>query len=563
MRRLLPSCIALTLTACASAPGVPAAATSQPVAPIEVPAIVRPDGETAQWWFRSGAAAAANRGAMQGQARNVVLFVGDGMSLETVAAARILAGQRAGQPGEEYRLSWEDFPYTALSRTYNIDLQTPDSAGTMSAMATGVKTRAGVLSIAPEQPRGDCSGVDANHLVSVLELAQAAGMATGIVTTTRITHATPGATYARSPDRNWENDSQIPDEARAQGGCTDIAAQLLHTPFGRGPDVMFGGGRRNFLPAGQPDPEHPELEGEREDGRDLLAEWQARNPDGAFVWNRDQLAAAQGRSPVLGLFEYDHLHFEHERPDDPGEPSLAEMTREAITRLQSAGGDDGFALVVEGGRIDHAHHYGNAYRALDETISLAEAVRVAAELTSESDTLILVTADHAHTMTFAGYPARGNPILDKVRDADQEYATDKLGLPYTTLGYANGPGYTGASQDQPAGPKHYPHMARGAVAAHGRPDLTEVDTSHPDYMQESVVPMGNESHGGQDVGIWARGPGAQAVRGNVEQHTIYHFMVQATPRLRDRLCQAGLCNADGVPVELPRPQDLALEPPAP
>src|SRR5699024_449031 len=200
---------------------------------------------------------------------------------------------------------------------------------------------------------------------------------------------------------------------------------------------------------------------------------------------------------------------------------------------------------------DHAHHYGNAYRALDETVSLAEAVRVAAELTSETDTLILVTADHAHTMTFAGYPGRGNPILDKVRGApDREYARDRLGLPYTTLGYANGPGYTGASRGQPAGPKQYPHSARAATAAPGRPDLSEVDTTHPDYMQESVLPLGNETHGGQDVGIWARGPGAHAVRGSVEQHVIHHFMVQATPRLRQRLCEEGLCNTDGVPVDL-------------
>src|SRR5699024_762599 len=140
-----------------------------------------------------------------------------------------------------------------------------------------VKTRAGMISVAPEQPRGDCAAGSENHLVSVLELAQAAGMATGIVTTTRITHATPAATYARSPDRNWESDNKIPQAARAQGGCTDIAAQLLQTPFGRGPDVVFGGGRRHFLPAGQPDPEHPELSGDRDDGLDLLAEWQALN----------------------------------------------------------------------------------------------------------------------------------------------------------------------------------------------------------------------------------------------------------------------------------------------
>ena len=142
--------VLLALAACASAPD------PRPRVPA-VPAIVHPDGETAAWWFRAGAAQAAERGATRGRAKNVILFVGDGMSLTTVAAARILEGQRRGAPGEENRLAWEHFPHTALSRTYNTDAQTPDSAGTMSAMATGIKTRSGVLSIAPEAERGDCA----------------------------------------------------------------------------------------------------------------------------------------------------------------------------------------------------------------------------------------------------------------------------------------------------------------------------------------------------------------------------------------------------------------------
>ena len=93
---------------------------------------------------------------MAGRAKNVILFIGDGMSLTTVTAARILEGQRKGGPGEENRLAWEDFPDTALSRTYNTNSQTPDSAGTASAMATGVKTRLGVLGIGQQAPRGDC-----------------------------------------------------------------------------------------------------------------------------------------------------------------------------------------------------------------------------------------------------------------------------------------------------------------------------------------------------------------------------------------------------------------------
>jgi alkaline phosphatase len=206
----------------------------------------------------------------------------------------------------------------------------------------------------------------------------------------------------------------------------------------------------------------------------------------------------------------------------------------------------GYVLLVEGGRIDHAHHDGNARRALVDTIAFSDAVRVADELAGD-DTLVLVTADHSHVLTFAGYPARGNPILGKVRAAGQDAdARDRLGLPYTTLGYGNGPGYV------------------APTAAAPRPDLTAVDTTALDSLQEATVPLSAETHGGEDVGVWARGPGAGAVRGTLEQHVLFHLMVQATPALRARLCAAGTCNADGVPVELPRPADFMRGPqPAP
>ena len=192
---------------------------------------------------------------------------------------------------------------------------------------------------------------------------------------------------------------------------------------------------------------------------------------------------------------------------------------------------------------------------------MSEAVRTAAQMTSAEDTLILVTADHSHTLNFVGYPVRGNPILGKVRGGGEDggggdLSLDLTGLPYTTLSYANGPGYTGASDTQPAGPKRHPHTPRRMEPAAGRPDLTTVDTQAPDYMQEALVPLKGETHGGEDVGIWARGPGSAAVRGTLEQNAIYHLIVQATPKLRQRLCAAGTCDANGVPVELPQPADF-------
>ncbi len=550
------ACLATLLTACSgNVRDTPAMATSTTsVSTISVPAVAHPQGETAAWWYRSGAARAAGNGAMQGRAKNVIVFLGDGMSLTTVAAARILDGQRKGRPGEENQLAWESFPATAFSKTYNTDSQTPDSAGTMSAITTGVKTFMGSIAVGPASRNNDCAGSLHNANLTWLELAQSAGMATGIVSTARLTHATPAATYAHVPTRGWESNDDLPTEA-VQQGCRDIARQLIDTPFG-GPVVALGGGLGEFVPTTVVDPENPARQGKRTDDRNLVAEWKAAHPQGKFVRNTQQLRAAADAPRLFGLFDDSHMSFDHDRDTSPqGEPALAEMTRTAIRTLSRS--PDGYVLMVEGARIDMANHYGNAFRALDDTLALSRAVQAAIDATSADDTLIIVTADHSHTLNFVGYPVRGNPILGKVRGRNSfdgtpgNLAKDGTGLPYTTLGYANGPGYTGASDSQPAGSKHYPHYGKGYQPSQGRPDLRDTDTANPDYLQESTVPLANESHGGDDVGIWAHGPGSEAVRGTIEQNVIYHLIVQATPKLRQRLCAADTCNADGVPVELP------------
>lgn len=544
------------LAACTATRPAPRVGAAAEVPAIEVPAIARPGGETPEWWFRAGAATAAGaRGGSAGQARNLIVFIGDGMSLATISAARILEGQRRGDPGEENRLSFETFPHTALSRTYETNQQTPDSAGTMSAIMTGVKTRAGVISVNQRVPRGDCAAMRGNEAVTLLELAQAAGLATGVVTTARVTHATPAATYGHSPDRHWEHDAALPAAARAQG-CLDLARQLVESaaPI----DLVLGGGRARFLPSSRPDPEYAAHSGLRQDGRDLTAEW-LRRPGAAYVWNAEQLAALDPArtGPVLGLFEPGHMQYQHERSTESGgEPSLAAMTRFAIERLAHA--PNGYVLMVESGRIDHAHHAGNAFRALDETIALSDAVRVARQMSDEGDTLILVTADHAHTMSFAGYPVRGNPILGLVHGvADEDHddpgpALDLLGQPYTTLSYANGPGYTGASATQAAGPKRFPHLPGRADPASGRPDLRGVDTESSDYLQEALLPLASESHSGEDVAVFASGPGADAVRGSLEQNVLFHLLAQANAPIRHLLCTLGSCDRHGIPVALPQ-----------
>lgn len=492
--------------------------------------------ETPDHWRRLGRAALAAaqaRTPITGKARNVILFVGDGMGVATVTAARILEGQQKGHPGEENLLALESLPYTALLKTYNTNQQTPDSAGTMTALVTGVKTKAGVLSCDQRVTVGDPAVPEGARLVTILELAERAGLSTGVVTTTRVTHATPAACYAHSPDRDWESDADLAEAART-AGFPDIARQLLEFAEGDGLEVVLGGGRRAFLPRKAADPEYPHLFGARLDGRDLTAEWLKR-PGAAYVWNREQFAAVDPERSrrLLGLFEPSHMQYESDRSADlAGEPSLSEMTAKAIDVL--ARNDKGFFLMVEGGRIDHAHHAGNAYRALTDTIEFSSAVAVALKKTRRKETLLIVTADHSHVFTMAGYPTRGNPILGKVVGNDEHGARksaptkDALGLPYATLGYANGPGYAGASRDQAEGPKRYPHAGHGFQPARdGRPDLSDMDTTDPNHLQECAVPLASETHGGEDVPLYADGPQAHLFRGVLEQNVVFYIMVEA------------------------------------
>ena len=178
--------------------------------------------------------------------------------------------------------------------------------------------------------------------------------------------------------------------------------------------------------------------GRRTDNRNLIEEWKKDKLDRGvtheYVWNREQLMRANNTQPefLLGLFENNHCQY-NMKANLETEPTLTEMTEVAIRSLSR--NEKGFFLFVEGGRIDHAHHDNLVELALDETLEMDKAVARAAEMLSEDDSLIVVTADHSHVMAFNGYSERGHDILGPSTDKGND------SMPYMTLSYTNGPGF--------------------------------------------------------------------------------------------------------------------------
>ncbi|XP_072818237.1 intestinal-type alkaline phosphatase-like isoform X2 [Vicugna pacos] len=459
--------------------------------------------ETPAFWNRQAAQAldtAKKLQPIQTAAKNLIIFLGDGMGVPTVTATRILKGQMSGKPGPETPLAMDQFPYLALSKTYNVDRQVPDSAGTATAYLCGVKANYRTIGVSAAARYNQCNTTQGNEVTSVMNRAKKAGKSVGIVTTTRVQHASPAGTYAHTVNRNWYSDADLSADAKTQG-CQDIATQLINN---MDIDVILGGGRKYMFPEGTPDPEYPQdanQNGVRKDKRNLVQEWQAKQQGAQYVWNRSALMQASNDPSVthlMGLFEPADMKYEAQR-DLTKDPSLAEMT-EAALRLLSRN-PLGFYLFVEGGRIDHGHHDGIAYMALTEAVMFDTAIDKANQLTSEKDTLILVTADHSHVFSFGGYTLRGTSIFGLAPSK----ASD--GKSYTSILYGNGPGYQ--------------------VSGGTRPDVNDSQSGDPTYRQQAAVPLLSETHGGEDVAVFARGPQAHLVHGVQEQSFVAHVMAFA------------------------------------
>jgi alkaline phosphatase len=456
-------------------------------------------------WAVAGSAAAV------GEAKNVIFFLGDGMGPVTVTAARIAKYK------EEGSTTMDSLPYTARIKTYSLDAQTTDSAPSMAAYMTGVKQRNEVLSMdgttvaIPYRPSADTTtGVSnavnkcpatGNGVASktLLESAIAQSKATGVVTTARLTHATPAATYAHVCHRDAEYD--ISRQAVPGGAGYNSA-------LGTGVDVLLGGISSYWIPY------DATAKRGRPDGRDLVTELKGKGYSFANDLTTLNAAPTSTGAKLIGLFDQalaqGHMSFELDR-DPAKEPSLAQMTTKALDILSKNA--NGFFLMVEGGRIDHALHGTNAARALADTIAFDDAIKAAIDKVKTFDptlanTLIVVTADHDHTIAFNGYGKRGTDILGvNINYASGVPSTDANGINYSTLVFGNGS---------------------------NRPDtrvaLDPAVVAGKDYLQEVAIrrgAVGTETHGGGDVMLFATGAGANTFKGTIDNTKVFGLVKSA------------------------------------
>ena len=336
----------------------------------------------------------------------------------------------------------------------------------------------------------------------------------------------------------------------------DIATQLVDALLDTNVvDIALGGGRQNFLPVGVAGDDH--AGGSRRDGIDLIA--RVTENGGDYVGTRaglDALIADSrhwGTRPVLGLFEPSHLDYEYDRRNTDihataDDPALWELTKAAIDYLEKASGDEGYYLMIEGGRVDHSNHDGSLFRAVTDGVAYQEAIQYAADRTSEEDTLIISTADHSHALEFNGYCGRGSPVNGLCYEVDPvgEVHLDQVNLadddrPFTVASYLNG----GGSVLGERSPNRLDALGR-------RKRITQEMATSPDYHQESLIPSGSESHSPMDVGIYARGPWSHLFSGTMEQHQIYHIMRYAVTHGTPLPCDGGVraiadgkCDCDG------------------
>ena len=413
--------------------------------------------------FRPVALDESNPAPRAGQPRNVVFMVADGFG----PASATLGRAAKGAP-----LAFDSVLVGSVE-TSATDSRVTDSAASATAYACGLKTYNGAIAVTPE----------GRPCRTVLEAAEARGMATGLVATSRITHATP-ASFAAHVDARSEE--------------AEIAAQLAASDV----DLLFGGGRRFFAerPTGDGGPAH--VDALRSPAETLGgAGWTVATDRAGY----DGISAL----PAAALLADSHLAYEIDR-DRTDEPSLAEMTTKALDLLAASddGGANGFFLLVEGSRIDHAGHGNDPAAHLGDILAYDEAVAAAlAWAARDGNTLVVSTADHetggltlgrdgayvwdpapllAATASFEAMTARAQAGEDPVEVVREGLALDAL-------------------------PDGVDDAVRGAIASGDPYALGPVVR---DLISEPAgIGWTTGGHTAVDVGLYAWGPGADRFRG--------------------------------------------------
>lgn len=419
------------------------------------------------------------------EAPNVILMIPDGFGPASVTMARDYLRWRDGQ---------KELPYDSLQvgsiRTYASDSYITDSAAGGTALATGTKTYNGAVAVDTSR----------QAVATLLEGAERRGMSTGLVVTSRLTHATPAVFSSHVPDRGQEN---------------RIARQQLNKDI----EVMLGGGRRHFLPQS--------AEGSaREDDLDLLQAAQDRGYE--VVQTASELSrAGEGQTQenrLLGLFSPGHMAYEIDR-DHTQQPSLAAMTETAIDRL--SGNGEGYFLMVEGSRIDHAGHGNDAASHLRDILAFNRAAKSALEAAQEDDnTLVVIVSDHEtggltlgrnrdgegiyswRPETLAAVEASSGAIADSIRSVRSTGASEaakrtRIAGTLTRL--------TGV-QDVPT------EIVSNLMTVEGPYAVGQAVS--PLVNRQALVGWTSHAHTAVDVNLYAYGPGANAFVGHHDNTTI-------------------------------------------
>lgn len=426
--------------------------------------------------------------------KNVILVVADGMGIQTSYASRLYQGEMhaaAGKSIESYETTLDRMPHAMITRTHTVDGQTPDSSGTGTAFHTGVKTVSGVVNTKPTLLRGACPAVDGSDDLTPLAVELRGKKVMGIVSTARLTHATPAAAYSVSSDREFENDANVADLNCPH--MKSIASQLTDAMNEGTVKLALGGGYKEV------------------DDSDFLSMTHLTNRNQLMAFDFTQVTS----KPVIGIFGQKvdrqdgsgHMAYENDRVDASGtaaEPSLHEMLERAVDFLSANDEDKGFFLTVEAGRVDHALHGGNLHKALDDTVQFEKAVQFALDKAGQ-DTLVIVTADHSHSLTFNGYCGSGSSVIGYCQTGDATPAWNYMpnignaqlsydGVPMTVASFGNGPGAKAFDDLKDPDRKTY-GLAPGAYAPYGYPNALGRDTLYHNMsckVDESSVVIANE-----------------------------------------------------------------------